>query len=284
LDTYEQADHLLDVLEKAPVGTTGALFKDHLAKQWMESCIIRAVKKLQAAEYHHTNIDSEIRQLNKAARQAARSFKGHGKMFTGDEKDKIAFELDAFLAAARSSIDFISGMLSLHFKGMNRRTGSTRLLERLGKGSVTPFRELLKWKVWIEQVKEYRDEFVHYQTMYMSGGYEIESRGRKKIARIVPVLVPREIPADKPTTRGGRNLMALVDIHKNIGIQGIPPHDKGPLSEATKKVTEMLAEFKGESAYLPVEDFSAQHLKNLHQFVSESFQSLLARKFVSHVG
>jgi len=53
LDTYEQADALLDVLDKAPVATPGALFRQNQTKEWMESCVIRAVKKLQAAEYHH---------------------------------------------------------------------------------------------------------------------------------------------------------------------------------------------------------------------------------------
>src|SRR5439155_16539533 len=40
LNTYEQADELLDVLAKAPVGSSRVLFKDNLARQWMESCII----------------------------------------------------------------------------------------------------------------------------------------------------------------------------------------------------------------------------------------------------
>jgi uncharacterized protein YyaL (SSP411 family) len=285
LNTYELADKLLDVLDKAPVGTSGVLFKDNLARQWMESCIIRAVKKLQAAEYHHANVVSEIRELHKTARRAAKSFKGtRGKMFTRVEKDKIAFELDAFLASARSCIDFTSGMLALHIKGMHRRTGSTRLLELVKKDSAAPFHGLLtKWQEWIEEVKKYRDECIHYQTIYVSGGFEIESRGGKKVATIIPVLVPKEILPDKPTTRTGRNAMMLVDIHKNIGIEGVPPHAKGPLSDDAKKVMEILAEFKRDEGYIPVEDFCGQHLEELHQFVWESFREVLPLKFRSHV-
>jgi hypothetical protein len=283
LDTYEQADKLLDVLGKAPIAAPGALFQNDLAKKWMESCIIRAVKKLQAAEYHYTNINSEIRELHRSASKAARIFKGtQGKMFTRGDKDSIAFELDAFLAAARSCIDFVSGMLALHV-GMHRRTGSTRLLEKVRRDSAAPFSGLLtNWQEWIEQVKKYRDECVHYQTIYMSGGFEIESRGGKKVATIIPVLVPKEILPDKPTTRTGRNVMMLVDMHKNIGIEGVPPHAKGPLSDAAKKVMEILAEFKPER-YVPVEDFCGQHLEKLHQFVSESFREVLALKFLSPV-
>ena len=285
LNTYELADELLDVLNRAPVGTFEALFKNELARQWMESCIIRAVKKLQAAEYHHANIESAIRDLHKAGRRAAQSFKGtHGKTFGRGEKDDIAFELDAFLAASRSCIDFISGMLALHINGMNRRTSITSLLQMANKDSAAPFSGLLKkWQKWIEQLKEYRDECVHYQTIYMSGGFEIESRHGKKVTTIIPVLVPKEILPDKPTTRTGRNVMMLVDIHKNVGIEGVPPHAKGPLSDAAKKVIGILAEFK-RAKYVRVEDFSDQHLEKLRKFVFESFRAVLRLKFQSHIG
>lgn len=286
LNTYEQADRLLNVLDQAPVGTSGAFFTNNLAKQWMESCIIRAVKKLQAAEYHHANIYSEIQDLHKTARRGARSFKGtQGKMSTRVEKDQIAFELDAFLAATRACVDFVSAMLALHFKGMNRRTGSTRLLKKLETNPTAPFNRLLeKWKEWIEEVKEYRDECIHYQTIYVSGGYEVESRDGKNVATIIPVLVPKKILPDKPTTRTGRNAVMLVDIHKDIGIEGVPPHATGPLSDAAKKVMEILAEFKRDEGYVPVEDFCGQHLEKLHQFVSESFREVLPLKFKSYVG
>jgi len=136
-------------------------------------------------------------------------------MFGRGDKDEIAFELDAFLAASRSCIDFISGMLALHIKGMNRRTSITSLLQMANKNPVAPFSGLLiKWQKWIEQLKEYRDECVHYQTIYMSGDFEIESRHGKKVTTVIPVLVPKEILPDKPTTRTGRNVMMLVDIHK----------------------------------------------------------------------
>jgi len=267
------------------VGVSGALFTNDLAKQWMESCIIRAVKKLQAAEYHHANIYSEIQAIRKTARRTARSLRGsHGKMFTRVEEDQIAFELDAFLAATRACIDFVSGMLALHIKGMNRRTGSTSLLKTIGTHSTTSFSHLLtKWKEWIEEVKNYRDECIHYQTIYVSGSYEIESRGGKKVATIIPVLVPKEMLPDKPTTRRGRNAMMLVDIHKCIGIEGVPPHATGPLSGAAEKVMEILAEFKN-GRHVPVEEFCGQHLEKLHQFVSESFREVLRLKFRSYVG
>ena len=123
-------------------------------------------------------------------------------------------------------------------------------------------------------MKEYRNECIHYQTIYLSGGYEMEPRGGKNVATIVPVLVPKKILPDKPTTRTGRNAMMVVDIHKNIGIEGVSPHATGPLSDEAKKVMEILAEFKRDRGYVPVEDFCGQHLEKPHpSFLSHSKKS-----------
>lgn len=285
MNTYEQADALLDALEKAPVGTPAALFPDELAKQWMESSVIRAIRKLQAADYHCRNIGSEIHKLEKTAHYAAKSFRRkQGKMFGRIETDNIAYELDAFLAATRSCIDFVSRMLARHIKGMNRSTGISGLLNSV-KNPNAPFRGLLvKWRGWVEQLKAYRDAYVHYRTIYVSGGYKIEWRGRQKSVTIVPVRVPDEVLPDKPTTRAGRNAMIVVDIHKNIGIEGVPPPQaEGPLSKDAQKLMESVAEFGRDKGYVPVEEFCAKHLEKLHQFVSESFREVHPLKFQSYV-
>jgi hypothetical protein len=181
LNTYEQADALLDALREAPVGTPGALFTQNRTKEWMESCVIRAVKKLQAAEYHRANIDSEIQELHKQA-EAARDKRHSGSVHS--EQQAIAFELDAFLAAARSCIDFISGMLALHW-GMDHKTSIQDLLKKANKDSTAPFSDLLRrWRDWILLVREYRDQCVHYRTLDLTGGYQVESQGENVVARV----------------------------------------------------------------------------------------------------
>lgn len=197
LNTFNQADALLDVLDNAPVGTPGAFFRDDLGKQWMESCIIRAIGKLKGAEYHHTNIESEVQELRERAADAAKSLNEQNKsdngtlganapytMLSRGEQDEIAYELDAFLAAARSCIDFISGMLALHIKGMHRRTSITSLLKTATADPTGPFSGLLtKWREWIELLKEYRDECVHYRTIHMTGGTRSSRKAEMSLRR-----------------------------------------------------------------------------------------------------
>jgi hypothetical protein len=79
-------------------------------------------KTPRRAEYHCANINAEIQRLRKLAKQSSRrSSLTQGGMFMFGEQQKIAYELDAFLAAARSCIDFVAGMIALHL-GMEWRT------------------------------------------------------------------------------------------------------------------------------------------------------------------
>ena len=202
-------------------------------------------------------------------------------MFLRGEKDEIAYELDAFLAAARSCIDFISGMLALHIEGMNRRTGSTSLLKKLKPTS--PFSRLLtRWQNWIGEVKEYRDECVHYRTIHMTGGFEIEPRDGEKVVTIIPVLVPEKVLPDKPSTRA-RMGVVLFDIQEIVGLRASLLNAEGPVSDSAKKLMEILAEFKRDKGYVRVENFCDRHVEKLHQLVSESFREVLRLKFQSYV-
>lgn len=149
-------------------------YRDELGMQWMHSCIVRAIRKLAATEYHCANIDAEVQRSHDFAERSAQTFgMTSGGMFAFEEKVKIAYELDAFLAAARACIDFIAGMLSLHLR-LDRRTSITSLLVRAERKPTAAFSSLLtKWKEWIELVKKYRDECIHYRAIEATGGFRL---------------------------------------------------------------------------------------------------------------
>jgi hypothetical protein len=268
------------------MGASGALFWDELGKQWMQSCIVRAVRKLKAAAYHCANIDAEIQRTCELAEESAKtSGMTSGGMLLVGEKEKIAYELDAFLAATRGCIDFIAGMLSLHLRGMSRRTSITSLLERAEKEPAASFSSLLtRWKEWIELVKEYRDECIHYRAIEATGGFKVDVKDGEKILTIIPVLVPEAVLSDKPTSSNPGAGRFLTLIHESVGIAGVPPHAEGPLSESAKKIIEMMEPIQEGNGYIRVELFCQQHLESLHQFVSESFDEVLTLKFQSYAG
>lgn len=268
------------------MGASGTLFRDELGKQWMQSCITRAVRKLKAAEYHCANIDAEIQRSGELAEQSAQTSEmTHGGMAVFGEKETIAYELDAFLAASRGCIDFIARMLSLHLPGTNRRTSITSLLKRAEREPTASFSSLIaKWKEWIELVKKHRDECIHYLAIETTGGFKIDVKDGEKMMTIIPVLVPEGIPPDKPTIGWPGAGRFLTEIHQSVGIVGVPTNAEGPLSESAKKVVDMMEPIQEGNRYIRVERFCHQHLERLHQFVSESFDEVLTLKFQSYAG
>jgi hypothetical protein len=278
LNAYQHADDLLDLLEQPSTGTAEAATGESRVRdrKWMVSCIIRAMRKLLAAEYHRENIDSRVQHLRRQV-----------ELYVRTEEPAIAFELDAFLAASRSCIDFIGGMLAV-YERMDRRTSITALLKKAEKDSTFIFSDLLnRWREWIEFVQKYRDECVHYRTLELTGGYRTGPE-----VMVFAVLVPKKLPEhDKPSTRGRLvNLEVLADIHESVGIAGIPPYDVPPYekfatSNHAKELTELLNELKRErEACQPVEEFCGEHLEKLHQFVSEALREVKALAPSSRVG
>lgn len=173
----------------------------------------------------------------------------------------------------------------LSLRGMNRRTSITTLLERAEREPAASFSSLLtRWKEWVELVKEYRDECIHYRAIEATGGYKVDVKDGEKILTIIPVLVPEGVLPDKPTSGNPGWGRFLTEIHQSVGIAGVPPHAEGPLSESAKKVVEMMEPIEEGNGYIRVELFCRQHLERLHQFVSESFDEVLTLKFQSYAG
>lgn len=288
VDNFEKVAVVLTVLDKAPIGTPNALFQHQSGKDWMETSLLRALGKLKAAEYHVANIRRHIDELHKVAEEAARSLESttqttfgtaaSATMLSRTEQNQIAYELDAFLAAGRACIDFVASMFALYV-GMNRRTGVTKLLKMHGNPGF-PFGVLLsKWQKWIEDIKEYRDECIHYRTIRMTGGYKVVSKGQKIVSAVIPVVVAETVQPDVPDTRRNR-MGALADV---VEISGISVEMSNCVritgNDGNEEVTDLEINFMPTLGYVPVEKFSEQHLANLQQFVSESFDRLLALQF-----
>jgi hypothetical protein len=190
-----------------------------------------------------------------------------------------AFELDGFLGAADSCIDSISAML----RKLSKK-------EKATNPSGDPFRNSLNQRRrWTTLVKNYRNECIHYCSIYMTGGYRIVVQGRKPIARVIPIRIPKEVPAaDRATDRrppskliGRRkriNVEILAHIHDTVGFVGIPPHtENAVLNGTTKQLADEMSELKRElQGMVPVEVFCARHLKKLYQFFSESIRGCAA--------
>ena len=130
-DVYSAADIFLKALDAAPIGT-GAILKEVASKDRMETLVLRAISKLYAASYHCSNVARLVQSAHEEAKALARALKhptnaefqttarsiGAGEILQGAKGafpvQEIAFEIDAFLAASRGSIDFGGRVVGLH--------------------------------------------------------------------------------------------------------------------------------------------------------------------------
>jgi hypothetical protein len=284
-DVYSSAENFLKALDAVPTGD-GTVLKDQASKDWMETSVLRALAKLDAAAYHC----STVARLVESAHEKAKTISGPVELPPSSKLKRtkmsaagtfsvqeIAFEIDSFLAATRASIDFGGTVLALHL-GMNRRTSISKVLEFVTKAAKPPFAFLLAWKSWIESLKTYRDECVHYRALRTQTGYEAVQRKGLFAVAILPFVIPKVIGQDQPDTRAQRfglyrdhALPEGLDKQESLG--------EITMDDGTTRVMEHSICYSPANGYVRVEVFCAQHLDKLREFLVSVLEECLAAKF-----
>ena len=287
-DVYSAAEIFLKALDAAPTGT-GAILKDVPSKNWMETSVLRAISKLDAASYHYSNVARLVQSAHEKSETLAGGLKhptnttfqatasASGTFFV----QEIAFEIDALLAAARASIDFGGNVVARHLVGMDGRTGIKPVLKSIKKAPNSFFSFLLGWEAWIESLKKYRDECVHYRALRTQTGYEAVSRNGVLATAILPFVVPQEIGHDRPDTRVARSGMDRPDDEDHL-VEGLERSESCgwiSIDGGPKRVTDFSISYSPASGYVPVEDFCAQHLEKLREFLVRIFKETPKAKF-----
>ena len=285
-DVYNAADIFLKALDAAPTGARTVL-KDQASKDWMETSVLRALAKLDAAAYHCSTVARLIESAHDEAKALAGPVEYPSTANLKPTKmtvagafsvQEVAFEIDAFLAAARASIDFGGTLIALHL-GMNRRTSISKVLDFLNKTPKAAFASLLLRAPWIESLKAYRDECVHYRALRTQTGYEaVRLKGALAIA-ILPVVVPQEIGEDQPDTRAERYGMHRDDEGLPEGLDKSECWGEVTMGDGGAHVLEHSICYSPAAGYVRVEEFCAQHLDKLREFLVHAFEEALTAKF-----
>jgi hypothetical protein len=276
------SEAFLKALDDAPLE---GILKDQKAKEWLETLVLRAFKKLGAARYHDTNLRTLVRSNEQRLKQHAMETERHPEGFSTNTTSThaevvpaidIAYELDALLSAIRSSIDFGGRVLGLHL-GMDHKTSITKVLNVVKKASSHPFAFLLSWEPWIEGVQHYRDECTHYRTLHLQTGYEtIHSNGATAWA-VRPVVIPECHGDDRPDTRMDR--MMEDPVKEFVGL------NRSESRIAIKAIGGTIPQFEHSLEYIPadgyilVEQFSTEHVRKLHRFLAAVFEKAATAKF-----
>lgn len=282
---YDISEKLLDAIDAAPTGS-GTVFTDQMSKDWMESSVLRALRRLESSTYHCANMARLARKVEEDAGAFSQRFRENVKGNISEMKkttpyaddlearsgqafnaNEIAYELDAFLAAARGAIDFAASVLVLHL-GMNRRTSITKLMKAVSKEVDHPFAFLLTHQTWVASLRRYRDECIHYRALQMRIGYEAVHRSGSHATAIIPAVIPEAPFDDYPDTRAeifGRDFDSF---------EGLDRQESWGAFHSISYIPS--------GGYIRVEDFCAQNLDSLRGFLAQVFEEALRASFQPH--
>jgi hypothetical protein len=278
-DVLEQ---LFKELDSVQVDVSHPILKKFDDKEHYETRLMFAVRKRQAAKYHMDNIvESSTEAATEAKKHAAASEKkelGTATQFsissTGSSSDCV-HELAAFLGALRSGLDFLTMAAVRSITGTTAHSVHT-LMTMVEKGQTAPVLTVVaKHLVWLNQLKDYRDEVVHRLVIRQpASGWKVSHKGKTSMA-MLPVVVPASTPKFTPDTR--RSRMMDQDIP-----HGLMHHESTATvtyPDGSEEVIEHEVKYSPESGYMPIEDFMWNHLKAYDDFLHDVFVILAQLKF-----
>ena len=283
----DESEAFLKALDDAPLG---AILKDRQSKEWMETLVLRALTKLETARYHRANLRRLVRRNERRFKQHVAGIDenpgGLSKHMTATHAGvlpagDIAHELDALLAAIRSSIDFGGRVLGLHL-GMDRKTSITKVVKAAKNPANHPFAFLLAWEPWIVEIQHYRDECTHYRTLRLQTGYEAVYRHGVLAWSLRPVVIPKRHGHDRPDTRMDR--MMEDPVKDPVGLNRLERSMVAKATDGTILTVEHSLEYVPAEGYIRVEQFSARHVRKLERFLAAVFKDAAAANFMFQSG
>lgn len=267
---------LLDAAQLVPA--TILTSENH--KQHYESLLMFAFSKLKAAQYH--------------AEQVTKLVESHRVTLTDDDEEKIetklritemsitssrsadefGFELSAFFAAIRSGIDFLVRAGTEHSKAT--KAESVQTLLKLGKsGKTSPILQVVEaHRSWLEHLRSYRDQVVHYLVLNTVSGGQKTWRGGTWVVAQYPIVVPSETPKVIHVTRLSRAMDEPKSRFLTSTTEGWFTDEQG-----NKKVLHHNVEFQPAPGYLRIEELMQRELTAFESFFSDLLTTLAELNF-----
>jgi hypothetical protein len=272
------------------------IFRTAQSKIDLETKVWHFFHKLEAATYHYErviDISQQARQkLNsipdlrndKETRQAKIQFR------LEYQDSRIRFEIDAFLAAARSALDFIASVISRYIRGTNfdRFRGVVKKLE----SSSDPIASVVQnaWVDWIEDLIDYRDYLIHRGVLSPTTSSHIEvsepESSNAELQEIIeklpleqgkPIIFPMLLrPA--PGTRLTRfEILGLDQEDSPYGVNKTV--ESVEISSDRGKIGKTVVRYELAPGFVEAGDFCKEYLEKLLDFCFVMFRSISNNEF-----
>jgi len=279
-NVYEAIDQYFSNMDDAPIGGN-SIFQDDSAKEKHETIIMYAFRKFSAAIYHSENVRrflaDESSDLNSRKILDSDTFTNNtrAKISVRKTADHFVYELAAFFAASKSSLDFISGASSLYLNGINTDSIKTliRCVDR-NTGSGIIFDVTNEHLSWLKEVREYRHHLVHRMIISTSIGHEVYRRGQIVKTAKHPVVVPESTPAYFPDTRRAR---MMEDEPRGLNSNSFEGFVKYP--DEIEQLVEFSTEYTPAKGYVEISSLMAIHLNHLGNFFCDMISAMKSMNY-----
>ena len=273
------------------------IFRAERSKGELESKIWQCFRKLEAVEYHH----KRIRSISDFTREGIESFRNRKIELVGNrtlkkrisiENHDVLFEIDAFLAAARSALDFLGAVLSRYIEGTD--TDRLRVIASLLKHSKGALADFIanEWIDWIEDFIDYRDDLLHRTVIPATSsvfsqvsGPDAKTNKLKKVQAEYQEGMEEEVIAVCPIPLKP-NLASRLSRFEVFG----PDDDDPPLGflksessliieDGSDKFQLTSIKYEVEHGFIEAEKFSQENLEKIVNFIKTVFDELIELNF-----
>jgi hypothetical protein len=199
---------------------------------------------------------------------------GSVKLTYSRSANEFAYELSAFFAALRSSIDFIAKLCALHLKGAQADSISNFLkwIDQGKTGSI--LKVVAKHQKWLRSIRDYRDYVVHRLVILTQiGGQKEWKYGEWHNVRY-PVVVPSTTPKHVPDTRQSRAMASPEDFFDVMTSHSTATGPDGTLLKRDYDV-----KIFPSSGYIEIDDLMDRELKAFEDFFIAVLTTLKRLKF-----
>jgi hypothetical protein len=170
----------------------------------------------------------------------------------------------------------MANIIALHL-GMSRRTGIKTILDSLAKNANPSLAFVLEQRPWIENLKAYGDECVHYRSLTAHMGYEVVRHNGLTTEASMPYVIPERISPveDRPDTRARRAFEFVFDDEQlPEGLSKFETRGSVRAQDGTILASDHSIGYEPAPGYIRAEEFCSRHLYDLREFIGRAFDDI----------
>ena len=282
-NAYQLINEHLQQIDKQSLGDH-CFFFNKTEKERYESYLMHSFRCLKAGHYHKKNIEQHKKEISSWANQMINSvsfsksskLKNISSSFKMNKSvDHFAYELFAFVASIKSSIDFL--LTSTHHHLLDERIQKPidigMILKHIENKKPLPnssLNKLSEYQEWLRYLNNYRNCLLHRSSIILHSGFEYWEQGKLNGTELFPITIPKEAQNFILDTREFR-AFHNGDEHR---LDKVISTLEITSSDGKKETIKHEINYSPSQDQIEIEDFMNSILNNYNNFITSYLPSL----------